>query len=143
MSVPVQQCPPGAGAPQGPRDEHRLEQQAESLGDDAPALMAHPDLPVVFVFDEELLARLRLSSKRVVFLAERLADLATRREVEVHRGSPGDVLRGRSVAVTFAPVPGFARIRHRVEPVEVHPYPWLVAQRSGRTGSFSAWRRRL
>jgi deoxyribodipyrimidine photo-lyase len=116
---------------------------AESLGDDDPAVAAHPDLPAVFVFDEGLLARLRLSSMRLVFLTETLADLATRREVELHRGSPGDVLRGRPVAVTFAPVPGFARIRRRVEPVEVHPYPWLVAPRPGRIGSFSAWRRRL
>ncbi|MGA1345157.1 MAG: FAD-binding domain-containing protein [Ilumatobacteraceae bacterium] len=116
---------------------------AESLGDDDPALAAHPDLPVVFVFDEVLLARLRLSSKRLVFLAETLADLATRREVEVHRGSPGEVLRGRPVSVTFAPVPGFARMRRLVEPVEVHPYPWLVVPRPGRIGSFSAWRRRI
>ena len=34
---------------------------AESLGDDDPALAAGPDLPAVFMFDEPLLARLRLS----------------------------------------------------------------------------------
>jgi len=115
---------------------------AESLGDDDPALVAHPDLPAVFVFDAPLLARLRLSAKRLVFLTETLADLATRREVEVHRGRPADVLGSRPVAVTFAPVPGFARIAERVEPVEVHPHPWLVTPRAGRIGSFSAWRRR-
>jgi deoxyribodipyrimidine photo-lyase len=36
---------------------------------------------VVFVFDEPLLDRLRLSSKRLVFLVETLADLAGRRTV--------------------------------------------------------------
>lgn len=114
----------------------------ESLGDDDPALSTHPDLPVVFVFDEPLLARLQLSSKRLVFLTETLADVATRRVVEVWRGDPVSVLTGRSVAVTFAPVPGFRRITSRVAPVEVHPYPWLVTPHAGRIGSFSAWRRR-
>ena len=59
---------------------------AESLGDADPALAAHPGLPAVFVFDEPLLRRLSLSGKRLVFLAETLADLATRREVRLHRG---------------------------------------------------------
>ena len=57
---------------------------AESLGDDDPALAAHPDLPVVFVFDEPLLARLRLDAKRLVFLTETLAELGTTR----HRRAP-------------------------------------------------------
>ena len=115
---------------------------AESLGDADPALEANPDLPAVFVFDEPLLARLRLSSTRLVFLVETLADLATRRDVEIHGGRPVEVLAGRSLAVTFAPVPGFTRIARRVELVEVHPFPWLVRPTAGPIGSFSAWRRR-
>ena len=115
---------------------------AESLGDADPALEANPDLPAVFVFDEPLLARLRLSSTRLVFLVETLADLATHRDVEIHRGRPVEVLAGRSLAVTFAPVPGFTRIARRVELVEVHPFPWLVRPTAGPIGSFSAWRRR-
>ena len=62
---------------------------AESLGDADPALAAHPGLPAVFVFDEPLLRRLALSGKRLVFLAETLADLATRREVAVLRRPAG------------------------------------------------------
>lgn len=114
---------------------------AESLGDADPALATNPDLPAVFVFDEPLLARLRLSSTRLVFLVETLADLATRREVEIHRGRPAEVLAGRSVAVTFAPVPGFTRIAERIRPVEVHPFPWLVRPSARPIGSFSSWRR--
>ena len=68
---------------------------AESLGDSDPALAAHPDLPVVFVYDEPLLASLRLSGKRLVFLAESLADLAERREVDVRLGRVADELAGR------------------------------------------------
>lgn len=112
---------------------------AESLGDDDPALAAHPDLPVGFVFDEPLLARLRLSGKRLVFLAECLADLAQRRTVEVHRGEPTAVLAGRRLAVTFAPVPGFRQRAARVEMATLHPWPWLRRPAGGSARSFTAW----
>jgi deoxyribodipyrimidine photo-lyase len=113
----------------------------ESLGDADPALAAHPDLPVVAVFDEALLARLRLSGKRLVFLAETLADLASRRDVEIHRGDPAEVLAGRRAAVTHAPVPGFRSRTRRVDPAAVHPWPWLVPPHAGAATSFTAWRR--
>jgi len=115
---------------------------AESLGSADPALDAHPELPVVFVFDEPLLARLRLSAKRLVFLVETLAELGANRAVEVYRGSPVEVLSGRRLAVTEAPVPGFRRISERVRPVEAHPFLWLVAPADRPVSSFSAWRRR-
>jgi deoxyribodipyrimidine photo-lyase len=114
---------------------------AESLGDADPALQAHPGLPAVFVLDETLLARLRLSGKRLVFLAETLADLATRRPLEVHRGDPTEVLAERRLAVTFTPVPGWRRRAVRLRPVAVHPYPWLARPGDGPLTSFSAWRR--
>jgi len=114
---------------------------AESLGDDDPALAAHPELPVVFVFDEPLLAELRLSSKRHVFLTERLAELAETRAVEVHLGDPATVLAGRALATTFTPVPKARRLRAEVDVVDLHPWPWLVRPSSGPISSFSAWRR--
>lgn len=114
---------------------------AESLGDDDPALLAHPDLPVVFVFDEPLLRSLRLASKRLVFLAECLADLAGRRDVEVHVGDPVEVLAGRPLATTFAPVPGFRRRSAQLDVAALHPWPWLVAPHDGNIQSFTAWRR--
>lgn len=114
---------------------------AESLGDDDPALAAHPGLPAVFVFDEALLARLRLTGKRLVFLAECLADLAQRRDLQVFRADPIDVLRGGGVAATFAPVPGWRRRSALVEVAEVHPWPWLVRPSAGPAGSFTAWRK--
>lgn len=114
---------------------------AESLGDRDPALDADPTRPAVFVFDEPLLARLRLSGKRLVFLAEALGDLATRRPVEVRRGDPVVELAGRSLAVTHAPVPGFGPRAEGIGPVEVHPWPWLVRPRPAPVRSFTAWRR--
>jgi deoxyribodipyrimidine photo-lyase len=114
---------------------------AESLGDADPALAAHPDLPAVFVFDAPLLARLRLSGKRLVFLTETLADLATRRDVEVHVGDPVEVLQGRRLAATVAPVPGWRRRAARLTVAVRHPWPWLVRPHGGSVASFSAWRK--
>jgi deoxyribodipyrimidine photo-lyase len=116
---------------------------AESLGTDDPASRAHPDLPAVFVFDERLLARLRLSGKRLVFLAETLAELAAHRRLEIHRGDPVAVLAGRNAAVTFAPVPGFRRRAAQMAPAQVHPYPWLVRPHDGPLTSYTAWRRAM
>jgi deoxyribodipyrimidine photo-lyase len=113
---------------------------AESLGDDDPALAANPDVPTAFVFDEGYLRRFRPSAARLVFIAECLADLATRREVEVHRGDPITVLTGRRVAATFTPVPGWRRRARAIAPVDVHPWPWLRRPGSGSVASFSAWR---
>lgn len=118
---------------------------AESLGERDPALATHPDVPVVFTFDDALLSDLRLSGTRLVFLAECLAGLAADGgfDVEVHRGDPTAVVTGRRTAVTFAPVPGFRRRVAAVSPAEVHPWPWL-RRPSGRgsVASFSAWRGR-
>jgi deoxyribodipyrimidine photo-lyase len=108
---------------------------AESLGDTDPALAAHPDLPAVFVLDEPLLRRLRLSGKRLVFLAETLAELGC----DVHLGDPVTELAGRRLAVTFAPVPGFARRSARLDVAALHPWPWLRRPGFGSLRSFSAW----
>ncbi|WP_432571143.1 FAD-binding domain-containing protein [Kineococcus sp. SYSU DK005] len=110
---------------------------AESLGRGDPALVAHPQLPAVFVFDEPLLARLRLSGKRLVFLAETLAELGC----EVRLGDPVSELAGRRLAVTHAPVPGFARRAARLDVVARHPWPWLRRPGTGSLRSFSAWAR--
>jgi deoxyribodipyrimidine photo-lyase len=112
---------------------------AESLGDDDPALKAHSDTPAYFIFDEPLLNRLRLSAQRLIFLTECLADLATRREVRIFVGDPLQVLAGRAIATTFAPVPGFRSRLPRLNVVSLHPWPWLVEPHAGSITSFSAW----
>lgn len=115
----------------------------ESLGTADPALAADPDRPAVFCFDEPLLRRLRLSGKRLVFLAECLGDLAALHPggVAVHRGDVAAELGDRPLASTYAPVPGWARLRARLDVREVHPWPWLVRPRPSSVRSFSAWRR--
>ena len=106
---------------------------AESLGDDDPALRAHPTLPAPFFLEEPLLERLRLDGKRLVFLTECLADLACRRELHIWRGRPseflspdGPVAPDKLIAVTHAPVPGFERLIENVTSALVfEPWPWL------------------
>ena len=112
---------------------------AESLGDRDPAAAAHPELPVEFVFDAPLLRRLRLSVNRLIFLAESVADLATRREVQLWRGDPVEVLQGRQLAATFAPVPGWKSRAARLDVVSLHPWPWLRRPRECSVSSYSAW----
>lgn len=115
---------------------------AESLGRDDPALLANPELPVVFVFDEPLLRRLRLTYPRLVFLAEALADLAADRDVRVYRGSVADTLTAIGpMAVTFTPVPGWRRIVSRIAIGEMYPWPWLRRPHAGSITSFTAWSR--
>ena len=116
---------------------------AESLGDRDPALVAHPDVPAWFVFDESLLASLRLSGKRLVFLTQRLAELAESRDVEISLGDPTIALQGRAVATTFAPVPGWAPRATAIQPVEVHPWPWLRRPDAGTLSSYTNWAKRV
>lgn len=112
----------------------------ESLGDADPALLAHPLLPVVFIFDEPALHKLQLSSKRLIFFVETLQDLATRREVIVHLGDPRVLTPTLQPAMTWAPVPSFAKY---AAAAELHPWPWLALPHAGSVKSFSAWRRNL
>ncbi|MBJ7350201.1 MAG: deoxyribodipyrimidine photolyase, partial [Rhodococcus sp.] len=93
------------------------------------------------VFDEPLLHKLRLSGKRLVFLAETLGEIASTRPLEVRRGRVSEELSGRSLAATWAPVPGFSRIADAIAPVELHPWPWLTRPTTSSVRSFSAWRR--
>lgn len=115
---------------------------AESLGRDDPGLAQHPDLPAIFVFDRARLAGWRLSGKRLVFLAEALAELADTRALQLHLGDPATVLEDRAVAATFTPVPGWRAIAQRVPPAVVHPWPWLARPHAGNARSYSAWRRK-
>ncbi|MSO33724.1 MAG: deoxyribodipyrimidine photolyase [Candidatus Nanopelagicaceae bacterium] len=112
----------------------------DSLGDADPALVAHPNLPVVFVFNEQALAKLQLSSKRIYFYLESLQDLAKRRELTVYVGDSYQFARESEVAVTYAPVPSFAKFDNLAQ---LHPYPWLRLPHAASVRSFSAWRGKL
>ena len=112
----------------------------DSMGDADPALVANPDLPVVFVFNEEALHKLQLSSKRIYFYLETLQDLAQRRDLRVLIGSPYEYAASNAVALTYAPVPSFQKF-HNV--AELHPFLWLKAPHAKSVRSFSAWRGKI
>ena len=112
---------------------------AESLGARDPALVAWPTVPAVFVFDEPLLMQLRLSTKRLVFIAETLAEIAEHRPLRLLLGSPVEALQGARLATTFAPVPGFAVRAARLDIVALHPFAWLTRPAGGDVHSHSAW----
>jgi len=110
----------------------------DSLGDSDPALAAHPELPVVFVFNEPALRKLQLSSLRIAFYLQTLHDLSARRDLRVYLGDPYQFSSDHAVAVTFAPVPSFKKFK---DLAEVHPYPWLRMPHAGSVKSFSSWRK--
>jgi deoxyribodipyrimidine photo-lyase len=112
----------------------------DSLGDGDPALDANQDLPVAFVFNEQALAKLQLSSKRIYFYLETLQDLSQRRELRVYLGDPQEFAKENQVAVTHAPVPSFRKFQNLAE---VHPYPWLKKPHAGSVKSFSSWRNKI
>jgi len=109
----------------------------DSMGDNDPALAANPDLPVVFVFNEQALHKLKLSSRRIGFYLDTLKDLEQRRNLQVYLGDPYQFARDNPVAVTFAPVPSFKKFSGLAE---IHPYQWLQKPHSGSVKSYSAWR---
>lgn len=138
--------PERTGGPLAPARDgtpERVWLTAESLGRDDPALAAHPGLPAVFVFDAPLLTRLRLSRRRLIFLAETLAELAAVRPLEIYRGAPEPILRSWPLAATFTPVPGWRRLSRRLDLAEIHPWPWLRRPHAASVASFSAWRKAL
>jgi deoxyribodipyrimidine photo-lyase len=109
----------------------------DSMGDADPALVANPNLPVVFLFNEKALEKLQLSSKRIFFYLETLQDLAKRKDLTVYIGDPYLFAQEHAVATTYAPVPSFRKFENLAE---VHPFLWLRKPHAKSVRSFSAWR---
>lgn len=112
----------------------------DSLGDGDLALAAHPELPVLFIFNQSALAKLQLSAKRLGFYLQTLQDLASRREVKTYLGDPYQFAAENKVALTFAPVPSFKKF-HNI--AEIHPYPWFELPHSGSLRSFTSWHKKI
>jgi deoxyribodipyrimidine photo-lyase len=112
----------------------------DSLGDKDPAMVARPELPVVFVFNEHALQKLQLSSRRIAFYLQTLQDLSSRRDLHVYLGDPYEFAKDHPVAVTHAPVPTFKKFKNLAE---VYPYPWFRMPHAGSVRSFSSWRKNV
>lgn len=90
---------------------------ADCLSPQHPALLAYPDAPALFVWDEALLSNLRISLKRIVFIYECLLELP----VSIRRGDvAAEVLAFASeqqadgVVTSASPSPRFAAISTRI-----------------------------
>ncbi|MGC8466311.1 MAG: FAD-binding domain-containing protein [Acidimicrobiales bacterium] len=105
------------------------------------ALVDYPELPVAFIFDRALLQKLQLSSKRLSFLLETLAEISIARELEVYLGHPIEALAGRPIVTTWTPVPGWKRYSEKLCSAVIYPWPWLVRSHGVVSlNSYSAWR---
>ena len=137
---------PDVGATTGPtsmvvnREASHVLLTIDSLGDNDPALVANSHLPAVFVFNQQALKKLQLSSRRIAFYLQTLQDLNTRRPVNVYLGDPYQFAQDNAVAITYAPVPSFKKFNKLAE---IHPYPWLRPPHAGTVKSFSSWRTKL
>jgi deoxyribodipyrimidine photo-lyase len=103
-------------------------------------MASNPELPVVFVFNEQALSKLKLSARRIGFYLETVMDLATRKDLSVYLGDPYKFAEENDVAVTFAPVPSFRKFKNLAE---IHPYPWLRRPHSGSVRSYTSWRQKI
>ncbi len=110
-----------------------------SMGDSDPALAANPNMPCIFVFDEDSLVGQQLDAKRLCFWTECLADLALRRTVEIYRGSYAELLADRALATTFVPDSESLMQQHVGKFAHVYPASWLVKPGDVSVKSFSAW----
>jgi len=112
----------------------------DSLGDGDPALIDNPELPAIFVFNRQALAKLQLSSRRIGFYLQTLKDLSKRRNLQVYLGNPYLFATENPVAITFAPVPSFKKFTNLAA---IYPYQWLIKPDNQPLRSFSAWRAKI
>jgi len=115
----------------------------ESMGDDDPALKAHPELPVIFIFDNVLLNKIQISTKRIIFLLETLKELALKRKVLVFIGDPKLILNDYNYAVTFACVPKYKEITMINKPVAEYPTVRLADPISFYPQSYTSWKKKI
>ncbi len=121
----------------------------DSLSPRDPALLANPDAPAVFVWDDEAVDAEAYSLKRIVFQYECLVDMP----VEIHRGPVLDTLLGMathhgadSIAVTRSVNPRFGALVKSLErhlPVIVHaPLSFVPSQLNADLRRFARfWKR--
>ena len=115
----------------------------ESIGDNDPAMIHYHELPVIFIFDIELLSKLQLSTKRINFLLDCLKEINNKRELQVHLTNPDDYLQNKKFASTFAPVPKYKKITERNIPSVEFPALRLADPINFYPTSFSSWRKKI
>jgi len=113
------------------------------MGDDDPALKANPELPVIFIFDNVLLNKIQISTKRINFLLDTLKELALKRKMLVFLGDPKLILSDYKYAVTFACVPKYQEITKIIKPVVEYPTVRLADPISFYPRSYTSWKKKI
>ena len=116
---------------------------AESIGDNDPALNYYSNLPAVFIFDKPLLNYLQLSTKRIIFLLDCLRELANKRSTQVYLDNPIEYLKNKNFASTFAAVPKYKKITRVNIPTTEFPSVRLVKPINFKPSSYSSWKKRI
>ncbi len=102
-----------------------------------PALAAHPGAPAIFVWDEALLERWQISTKRLVFIYECLLDLPVTirrgdvaREVLAFADEHGaaQIVTAESVSPRFAAIAKQLRAAREVSVLPVDPFADIPGQ---------------
>ena len=115
----------------------------ESLGDNDPAMSYYNELPIVFIFDVNLLNKLKLSTKRINFLLDCLKEINDKRELEVHLANPKKYLDNKYFASTFAPVPKYREITDQNIPSVEFPALRLAEPIDFYPSSYSSWKKKI
>ena len=114
----------------------------DSLDPGGPALSAFPDARRVFVFDEEVLTRYRISLKRIVFIYECLLEIEgidiRRGDVATELAAAAEEYGARRIVTVESVAPRFhsicQQLRERFNlPVEVLPPEPFVSLARGQT----------
>ena len=115
----------------------------ESIGDSDPAMSYYHELPVIFIFDKDLLSKLQLSTKRINFLIDSLKEINSKRELQVHITNPEIYLQNKNFTSTFAAVPKYKKITKQNIPSVEFPTLRLAEPINFYPTSFSSWRKRI
>ena len=115
----------------------------ESLGDNDPAASFYNELPIVFIFDINLLNKLQLSTKRINFLLDCLKEINNKKELEVHLDDPKEYLNNKYFASTFAPVPKYREITKQNIPSVEFPAQRLAEPIDFYPSSYSSWKKKI
>ena len=115
----------------------------ESMGDSDPAMSYYHELPVIFIFDKELLSKLQLSTKRINFLIDSQKEINSKRELQVHMTDPENYLQNKNFASTFATVPKYKKITKQNIPSVEFPTLRLAEPINFYPTSFSSWRKKI
>ena len=106
-------------------------------------MKANPNLPVIFIFDEILLKKIKLSSKRIIFLLDTLRELSAKKELSIFVDDPKIILKNYKYSVTHACVPKYRNITKSNQPEVEFPTSRLAEPIDFYPKSSTSWKKKI